>query len=49
VDAISLDDGEIMGIHHRSYPLIGVQYHPESVGTELGRKILKAFIEIARR
>ncbi len=49
VDAISLDDGEIMGFHHRSYPLVGVQYHPESVGTELGRKILRAFIEMARR
>jgi len=49
VDAISLDDGEIMGIHHRSYPLIGVQYHPESVGTDLGRRIMRAFTELVRR
>jgi anthranilate synthase component 2 len=49
VDAISLDDGEIMGIHHRTYPLVGVQYHPESVGTDLGRKILKAFVDLVRR
>lgn len=49
VDSVSLDDNEIMGIHHRSYPLFGVQFHPESVGTNLGRKILGAFIETTRR
>ncbi len=49
VDSISLDDNEIMGIHHTTYPLFGVQFHPESVGTQLGRKILGAFLDIARR
>jgi len=36
VDAISLDDGEIMGVHHRSYPLIGVQYTPRALEQNLG-------------
>ncbi len=49
VDAVSLDDGEIMGVHHYRYPVYGVQYHPESIGTDLGKRILKTFIEIAKR
>lgn len=49
VNAVSLDDGEIMGIQHRRYPLYGVQFHPESVGTDLGARIMRAFLDIARR
>ncbi len=49
VDAMSLDDSEIMGIHHRKYPLYGVQYHPESIGTNIGDKILRTFIELSRK
>jgi len=46
VDAVSLDDGEIMGIRHVEYPVFGVQYHPESIGTEVGKRILKNFLDL---
>lgn len=41
----TMDDGELMAIKHRDYPLYGLQFHPESVGTELGKELLKAFLE----
>ncbi len=44
VDAISLDDGEIMGVHHLEYKIFGTQFHPESVGTSVGKKILYNFL-----
>ena len=37
---------EIMGIRHRDYPLIGMQFHPESFLTESGPQMLKNFLEI---
>lgn len=46
VDAISTTDGEIMAIHHISYPIYGVQFHPESIGTEYGKTILKNFLDL---
>ncbi len=39
-------DGEIMGIAHKEFPLFGVQFHPESVLTGEGKKLLKNFTEI---
>ena len=39
-------DGLIMGIRHKKYPVHGVQFHPESIKTKLGIKILKNFIRI---
>ena len=39
---------EIMGIHHLDYPLIGVQFHPESFLTDLGPELLRRFIHIDR-
>ena len=38
------DDGVIMGIQHIKLPFYGVQFHPESIATEYGHKIVKNFI-----
>jgi len=37
---------EIMGLQHRKYPIYGVQFHPESILTAEGKKLLKNFLEI---
>jgi anthranilate synthase component 2 len=43
-----MDDNAIMAIQHVDFPLYGVQFHPESIGTKDGQKILQAFLnEIA--
>lgn len=42
------DDGEIMGVRHRKYPVEGIQFHPESIASEYGKKILKNFIYYKR-
>ncbi len=39
-------NGEIMGLHHREYPIYGLQFHPESILTKKGKQILKNFLEI---
>jgi anthranilate synthase/aminodeoxychorismate synthase-like glutamine amidotransferase len=40
------DDGEIMGLQHRQFPLHGVQFHPESILTTEGRKLLANFLRV---
>ena len=40
-------DGEIMAVKHREYPVYGVQFHPESIMTPEGSRMLKNFIELA--
>ncbi|MBZ0267657.1 aminodeoxychorismate/anthranilate synthase component II [bacterium] len=39
-------DQEIMGLRHRTYPLHGVQFHPESILTTEGKRILQNFLEL---
>jgi anthranilate synthase/aminodeoxychorismate synthase-like glutamine amidotransferase len=38
------DDGEIMGVRHRQYPIEGVQFHPESILTTEGKRLLGNFL-----
>ena len=45
VTAIAEDDGEIMGVSHKEYLIEGVQFHPESILTDEGTKILGNFIK----
>jgi len=40
------DEGEIMGVKHKTLPIWGVQFHPESILTENGRAILKNFLKL---
>jgi anthranilate synthase component 2 len=39
------DDGIVMGLRHRQYPLEGVQFHPESILTTVGKDLLRNFLE----
>ena len=41
------DDGEIMGVQHRTRPVHGVQFHPESIATECGHELLANFLDLA--
>ncbi|MDK2888938.1 MAG: para-aminobenzoate synthetase component [Thermoanaerobacter sp.] len=41
------DQGEIMGLRHREYPVEGVQFHPESILTMVGKKLLANFLTLA--
>jgi para-aminobenzoate synthetase len=43
------DEGVVMGIEHASRPMWGVQFHPESIATEHGRKLFENFYELASR
>lgn len=49
VTATAEDDGEIMGIRHKNYLIEGVQFHPESIMTEDGKKILSNFIKEVKK
>ncbi|MBY0396632.1 MAG: aminodeoxychorismate/anthranilate synthase component II [Thermoleophilia bacterium] len=43
-----LADGTIMGLKHRSLPIEGVQFHPESIASEHGHRMLRTFLDSAR-
>jgi anthranilate synthase component 2 len=43
-----LDDGLIMGLRHRSLPIEGVQFHPESIRSEHGHAMLRNFLDMAK-
>jgi anthranilate synthase component 2 len=45
----SAEDGVIMGAMHKTHPVHGVQFHPESIASEHGHTILKNFLDIAAR
>ncbi|NCB93114.1 MAG: aminodeoxychorismate/anthranilate synthase component II [Clostridia bacterium] len=42
------EDGEVMAVEHVEYPVFGVQFHPESVMTPEGKKIIENFMEVIR-
>lgn len=42
------EDGVVQGLAHRELPLVGVQFHPESVLTEHGERLARNFLELAR-
>ncbi|MFP3918946.1 aminodeoxychorismate/anthranilate synthase component II [Lysinibacillus telephonicus] len=45
VIATSSDDGEIMAVQHKQYPTYGLQFHPESIGTKTGTKMIETFLD----
>lgn len=46
ITAVATDDQEIMGIQHKKYPVFGVQFHPESIGTLDGERMIQNFMKL---
>ena len=46
ITAESEDDGEIMGVRHREFMLEGIQFHPESIMTIVGKRLLRNFLDM---
>jgi anthranilate synthase/aminodeoxychorismate synthase-like glutamine amidotransferase len=42
------EDGEIMGVRHKTHPTEGIQFHPESIMTPVGKRLLRNFLKMAR-
>jgi anthranilate synthase component 2 len=47
--SFSVEDQEIMAIKHRQFPVYGLQFHPESIGTPSGKHIIKNFLNEIER
>jgi anthranilate synthase component II len=47
--SLAVDDNEVMALKHRKYPVFGLQFHPESIGTPSGKQLLKNFLDEAER
>jgi anthranilate synthase component 2 len=43
-----LEDGTIMGLEHKTLPIHGVQFHPESIASEHGHHLLRNFLNMAK-
>ena len=46
ITATSKDDGQVMGVKHKDYQIYGVQFHPESIMTNEGKKLLGNFLKV---
>ncbi|MFB4472759.1 aminodeoxychorismate/anthranilate synthase component II, partial [Oceanobacillus caeni] len=49
VVSASMEDDEIMAIAHKEYPVFGVQFHPESIGTTTGKTMILNFLKEIRK
>jgi anthranilate synthase component II len=49
ITAVAEDDNEIMGVSHKKYLIEGVQFHPESIMTPDGKKILENFVKMVKK
>lgn len=49
VIAVAEDDGEVMGVRHKEHLIVGVQFHPESIMTVEGKKILSNFLKMIQK
>lgn len=47
--SVSIEDDEIMAIKHKEYPVFGVQFHPESIGTTTGKSMILNFLKEIRK
>lgn len=49
ITAVSEEDGEVMALQHEELAIFGVQFHPDSIGTDEGPAIIRNFLQVARK